>query len=482
MVMDERPVGNLEKLFVVQNRKGMIREFVVAATYSVPLTVETLYPALADLVSNEPLLGANVYKSDTPRPKVRKLARIDLDKVVTFLPHQKFDAQFVDYFFDSSRPLPYDDDDRPLWRAQVLDSHIVVWSFDHTLFDGSSGVYFHQKLLACLRRPQIPLKESTVKTSKKPLPENIENIIDCRPSTPPPSLLRRALRSSRDETAPPEHSSQFVPWAGTSPSWPPRSRTAFLSLPPDKVKDLIRTSRKHGITLTGLLYSALMQAILEAIPIGDETSWRLKTSIPINARRYFPSTEPQDGLGCYILFHEYDLEVNTYSQDISPGLFVPHWGQKFHFSLHAHSDSPEVPAEWARAIGEFKNMNMEKTLEDQAQKSEHMAAAEISNIGLVSMDNVPNTVATLDPSAPQAQITDLWFIQPGVTIGSPIILSVIGLKNGNTNVALSVAADDKQASSARNLLSSLCAVLNDAAGVALPLSVSWGQNYTLSQA
>ncbi|KAM4067084.1 Alcohol acetyltransferase [Hirsutella rhossiliensis] len=283
-----RPLSNMELFSCSRHHLGIYRCVAITCRYthsaasspSPPalLDASVLYPALATLVSAQPMLRVGILGQDRPRPRARfsHLARLDLRAHVSFdtLPAgADYEGQLArrqGWLHDQLWP---DVEVCAPWRLVVLrpgpgpgpgpgsdsDSdpppfYDVIFAFHHSLMDGSSGKAFHEHLLAALNNPSL--------------------------SSSLPFLLGAVWS---------EHAPQFLrpaaPWHGKAIDFsiPHRTRTLAIDMAPDVVAALVAACRAQGTSLTGLVHALVLASF--ALRLCPDASC-FAASTPINLRPY----------------------------------------------------------------------------------------------------------------------------------------------------------------------------------------------------
>lgn len=302
-----RPAGSLEQYSIYRKILGSMAPVVVLARYSKPLTKEVLYPALMQLIANQPLLGITCMTENTI-PSFVKINSIDLERVVAWS-DQALETLVNDQFTNTD--IAYNQLELPLWRLIVTTDNFALFVFDHGPFDGNSGAYFHQLLLEQLNSLSLSEEsklDSVVPTSSLDLNQNFERVADIKP---PWYMLFSVLASS--------YLGKLWP-ASVQPmslpvKYPHEAYSVFDQFDPIKSRKFLELSRANGVTLTGLLVVILARTVAELVP-DDQLDVRTKSaniefSIDINARGRAPMKLVSDNLilGNYV--YTYDDKINV---------------------------------------------------------------------------------------------------------------------------------------------------------------------------
>jgi hypothetical protein len=127
--LSDRRAGGLELYWIYSTEMGYVPMVGASVKYSIPITKEVLYPALAKVIEAEPLLGVNVFMGEDNKRKnryFRKIPSVNLDTVVKFFPGESV-GSFTDTFYNIK--TPYGDETLPLRRIFVLGEREVLFGF-----------------------------------------------------------------------------------------------------------------------------------------------------------------------------------------------------------------------------------------------------------------------------------------------------------------------------------------------------------------
>lgn len=413
-----RSLGTLENFFAQQSRRGETTPVIIAARYTVELTPPRVRSALNQIIANEPLLSCQINEMN----QLSYLAsgEIDLEKVCEFPSDQvDYNAEYVDSLL-TKLEMPIGHYSLPLWRTFVLENHILVWVFDHTLFDGKSGILFHQQFSKYLStEPDNGDDVSNNKTTPVPSSLDIPLALENRYNVTPPwySKAKKAIGAADKPV-----------FSGTSrtPVEVSTSSTELFALSSDQTLAIRQRARELGVSLTAVFYAALAQAIVgsEANNIQLSGKMGLASEVPVDARPFFPRESNVD-MGCYIFLYEYYQKLSTAEirkcKDAS--FFDPGWARNFDAKLAKYRNQRNKtnnPLSWP--IGALKHASLHE-LTTKAKKHGRFSTIEISNLGAV--DNIGEN------------ISEVSFAQGCNTLASLYTLSVIGIKDKSTNFVLS---------------------------------------------
>ncbi|CAN6671360.1 hypothetical protein TRVA0_044S00892 [Trichomonascus vanleenenianus] len=483
--MSERPLGTLEKSFAISSEYRLATVVAVSAEYSCPLTKQNLFPALIQLIKEEPLLCSNIFVQKNKYTLV-KITETDLNDVVKFYPSIPFGEDYIntELFPDGREPLPHNEKRLPLWRIDVLGNSELVWSFDHTIFDGQSAIIFHRKLLRVLREIHKTRRTSYISSSQE---EDVSSIAKSGPLALPLPIEQQAkvslpikvffklffdqmVRNMKGKNSPLKYKKHII-YAEPPPLCPIRAKLVLLQLSAGQIRALKEKAGEYGVNLTAMFYSALTQAIMLQLPeekLSAEPGLAFVTDIPVNARplTYRPNRTNNE-LGNLVFLHQYHHALPTYLNDKTG--FKPQWAKDFEESLKDVKTKSPSPASYP--IAGLRMVNLKKFLTERLMKR-RKCMAEISNLGLASFNgedpkpsDSPDVSSSRSPVADSdiPEITNVTFVQDGSSFGAAVIMSVVGLeRSGNVNVVITVSGDDEHSSMAKRIRDAFVSLLESA--------------------
>ncbi|CAN6667780.1 hypothetical protein TRVA0_039S01398 [Trichomonascus vanleenenianus] len=409
----------MERKCIYRNRLGMSSVIIVSATYSKSLTKEWVYSALNGLLKEEPLLCSNVFNSDSKEPVHRLLGEIDLSEIVLFEPEIKTIQELNDRLVPQVK-LPYEDSSLPSWRVYIIgeDSKELVWVYDHSIADGSSGVLFHEKLLKFLNGSELYESNKIIAVKQVEMPLAIEDEVDMRPSWG--YLLQNKFAQLKKALFGEERT-----WTGKPPAIPMASRTLFFELDPETSTKLVTYCRERRFTVTAVVYAALMKSIAK-LWVSDPSVDHLVFTCPVNARRYIRGNDLEKSIGNFV--YQWDLDFPMHCKDES----VDSIASAFSDSLRA-AMSEDPPSEMRYNKGMLDAIDVKQYLQDSYNYGRRPETAEISNLGAFEFDKTGKVT-----------IDKLNFTQGVSTLGAYVTLNVVGVKHGTINGSFSVARDDAE--------------------------------------
>lgn len=402
------------------NEMGMASVIFVAATYTQVLNKELLYEALGKLVDEEPMLRCNVFGEETTSRFFGRVD-VDLDKVVFYRPDISSCQELSDLLIPKER-YKYGDEHMPLWKVYVIGKEGVelAWVYDHSISDGASGVFFHQKLLSKLNKETSEKKVNEIKMAP-----SVENAIDVRPSWGFSfqvfySMLKKKLFGA----------SGAKTWIGKPPAVPMESQTELFDFEPEYAAQLLDYCRKRNITLTALLYAALLQTLRSIIPEEDQMAYDdLGFSCPVNARRYIPRFSTELGNYVFQFTHKAPIKDNRTIEEEAKEI------------LPVLKEATTDPTEIKYVVGLLNYINIPNRIQEGYKAQSRSGAMEISNLG--SYD--------FSPKGGKIGLSKLVFSQGVNSLTYYTTVSLVGIKNGPISVSISVARDDENHSICKTL-------------------------------
>ncbi|KAJ6445365.1 alcohol acetyltransferase [Purpureocillium lavendulum] len=296
----------------------------------VQLDAAKLYPALATVIADQPMLRVGILDQDTNQAHFSHIHEVDLRSHVSFKPldcesvseYEALVAEQQGWHHDQLWP---ELESRPPWRLAVLQPNAavhqeiqsvdLVFAFHHSLMDGTSGRRFHELLLAALNQSSQPTCSSpdtphllSFPNAPK-LPEAQEDVIPFTNSIP--YVVKTLWSELGPEMLKPR---KVVPWHGKAIDFdiPHRTRVRPVDIPHEVVGSLLKACREHSTSLTALFHALTLVSYALHLPASEAESFAAST--PINLRPYFgPNADPErkDLLRCLItsFSHEYPADA-----------------------------------------------------------------------------------------------------------------------------------------------------------------------------
>ncbi|CAN6671350.1 hypothetical protein TRVA0_044S00870 [Trichomonascus vanleenenianus] len=424
----------------------------VAAQYTQEIPKEQLYAALKRLIAKEPFLRVNVFYQGgqaTKNPLFRALTTVDLDRVVLYEPTKTVE-EVSDDILESLR-LQYSTQD-PLWRLYIVGGNEYMFVFDHSCFDGTSGMLFHRKLIHELNSTEEqPLKTTggLLELSEcDELPPTIESYNQTKPSW---GLLARVVWNDMIRPLFGGSSDPYPLYAGPDPAVPLSSKSVFLELSAQETQSVIGFAREHKLTVNSVLLGAMAQAVARTMPEATRGSHGLLVSCPVNARRFIGE---DDLVGNYVYQHEQSVtpaDALRLSAPIEGGHTVEYM-QSFDRSVRAAVSDPTLKI--AQIVGLLGVVDIANYFKGQLKKA-RKAAFEVSNLGVFDSVSTTGSTSAREP----VQVQKIILAQPVTALGAHYIASVATVRNGPMVICISAACDDPAKAKSQSLREELYGII-----------------------
>ncbi|KAG8417393.1 Alcohol acetyltransferase, variant 2 [Metarhizium acridum] len=287
-----------------------------------------LYPALARVVSAQPMLRVGILGEDTSKAAFCHIKSVNLANHVSF---KTLDAcGTVDQYNDHIAAQQgwhhsqtwLNIQDVPPWRIAVVKPspaaagelsgvQDIIFSFHHALLDGNSGKLFHENLLRELNHQlgQEAANSTTTSSLRFPdapqLPEAQDQIIAFQNS---PLYLVKTLW---DELGPSVlRAKKHVPWHSKPSGFsiPYVTLTKAVDFQGPVVAKLLAVCRQHGTTITGLFHALAAASFASRLPASEAPFFAATT--PISLRPFLgPAANPEfkQSLRVLVSSHEHEF-------------------------------------------------------------------------------------------------------------------------------------------------------------------------------
>ncbi|KAL6940083.1 hypothetical protein ACO0QE_003967 [Hanseniaspora vineae] len=303
----------VHKYFYFRTCSELSTAVYVGVQYNKTPSVAELYSALAKVVDKHPQLGLQLFADDgadvncyytktkdgmtKPDPPSRayaaQLKMIDFSKVVSF--HRELDAksnEAVSMFL--GKRFEFGASDKSFWKIDVFKDNWLVFTFDHSLLDGMSGVIVQNDLASFLNMEQN-IGAATCNSVYRPqrIASSAEDLgvvnIYTKPDTKNSGAAQNPSQSSVSEkfAFDPKHiieKNHFI------------DNTRYVSIPQSDLLKLIKVGKQNGgIALNSMLCALLGVASKNTFVFGEKT---IPFLFAVNQRE--PSNLPADLLGIFI--------------------------------------------------------------------------------------------------------------------------------------------------------------------------------------
>ncbi|QUC15820.1 uncharacterized protein UV8b_00061 [Ustilaginoidea virens] len=330
-----RPLSPIELYSSARHHLGIYRSVTVTCRYHAPrprrrIDPGLLYPALGRVVSAQPMLQVGILHEDTNRARFCQLAELDLAEHVSFA---TLDCQSLRQYndqLDAQQGWHHDQvwpdlAHRQPWRIAVVEPGAaaaaaaagggggegavpqdIVFSYHHSLLDGTSGRLFHEHLVEELNQelrtrqgagaadavadPAPPATVVALPRQAPKLPEPQESMIGFSFS---PVFLAKVLWN---ELAPAMlRAAKVIPWHAKPMdlALPYVTLTKPLDVPWPVAARLVKACREHGTSVTGLTHALTLASLAARLPAQEATSFAAST--PIGLRPLLPGRGANPG-------------------------------------------------------------------------------------------------------------------------------------------------------------------------------------------
>lgn len=241
------------------------------------------------------MLRVGIADEDTNHAHFTHIREVDLDELVEFrhVPDgEDYERTLQDVHAWCHDQLWPQVESRPPWRIIVLrpgskpSFEDVIFSFHHSLMDGTSSRKFHEHLLAELNAlsPDSPSELQPVLSFPEPpsLPESQDAVLAYTKSM---SFWAAALWNELGPSF--LKSARSAIWTGKPIDFahPHKARVHAIDLQAPVVASILSGARSHGTSITGLLHALVFASLATRIP--DAPAFASCT--PINMRPYMSS-------------------------------------------------------------------------------------------------------------------------------------------------------------------------------------------------
>lgn len=286
-----------------------------------------LYHALGQVVASQPMLQVSILDEDSNAAKFGHLHEINIHDHVAFKDlncktSEEYGAALLEENEACLATLFPDVASQSPWRITVLkpsDSAVapslnfydVMFSFHHSLMDGTSGRRFHELLLQALNSPG-KLQEGASSNHILSFPEGQKLPESQEDAIPFTNSISFVVQAFWNELAPSAlKPRRDIPWHGkpTDYKLPNKVHVRAIDVVPKDVDKLLVACRQHSTSLTGLVHAFALVSFSRHLSEAEGVTFACST--PINLRPWFgPSADPnhKELLRCLITSHTHSLE------------------------------------------------------------------------------------------------------------------------------------------------------------------------------
>ncbi|KHN96110.1 Alcohol acetyltransferase [Metarhizium album ARSEF 1941] len=428
----------------------------VTSRYNAPapgqeIDAALLYPALARVVSAQPMLKVGISKQDTNEAAFCHVKAINLANHVSFKTLEA-SCETLDQYNDhiaSQQGWHHSQawlniEDTPPWRVAVIKpsptapralSNIqdIIFSFHHALLDGTSGKLFHERLLEELNHQLQQRPANTTNTTNTTsslhfpdapkLPEAQDQIVDFSNS---PLYLAKALWN---QLAPARlRGKKPVPWHSKPIDFsiPYVTLTKAVDFQGPVVAKLLKACRLHNTTITGLFHALTAASLCARLPAAKTSSFVATT--PISLRPFLgPSADPEfkHSLRVLVTAHEHELPaplIDHLRTSKSPDQDI--WGIAQQVKQDLNTRLASLPRDDVGGLMKYNSDWLGFFHKKHGQP--RPASWEVSNIGVFKT-----------ASGPGFTVSRMYFTNGAMVTGSPLSLGLASVSGGPLTVALS---------------------------------------------
>ncbi|KAF9131900.1 hypothetical protein BG015_003791 [Linnemannia schmuckeri] len=408
-----RKVGNVERYSLARANAQIYTNVVVGARlHEQPKSGSTHLPRdhaqwvqlltgpLTWLIQEHPNLSVIIGDHLSATPVFLQMPSVDLSRIirVTSVDHRinintVLEEEHQAHFDNSSTEVP-------LWRIVVAEvkedgSFFLFYSYQHTIGDGRAGLGLVEQLIerlniqAATDEPQTLPSVVAIPSAVRPMPDNLEIIVDCSPSV---SLLVKEAMMSLVLPAFVKRALEKKYWAGEFDATlkvPNETQVVAMYLTKEETAQVIQAAKAHKTTVHTVLLAASAFAtklVFLSDPAGDNqqgpttTKDAMKFTSPCTLRPIIGSP-----LTPYVQGN-YTSEIA--SKDVKIKLETGFWdvAQRFRKQLVAETSKPKGLYGHVGLLEYLpkEQGGWEKFLCEQVEKEQHgrEATLQISNLGV----------------------------------------------------------------------------------------------------
>ena len=256
--------------------------------------------AVARVTLEHPLMQVGMVDGDTKTPLFVALDSIDLRNHIKWCVFERIGKSYGEAFQDCLSALldaPWEYlDSRPAWNVMIfrpMDAPFidVIFSWRHSIGDGTSGKLFHESLLRTLNKPRgtqpyLNLRHHILALEKQP-----------RDYYPPPmeemarfTMTKRHMAGFAWKLVKPGNKAPELHWAPIAPG-PAVTVRRVIHTDARRMKALITACRAHETTITGLIHGITFVSFAQQLSAEQAPAFEAGTAV--NLRPFMPKTAPK---------------------------------------------------------------------------------------------------------------------------------------------------------------------------------------------
>jgi hypothetical protein len=420
-------LGLLARYYAARHSHGHYRSSAVTGVYhftrdQIKSFLEPLKYALRETIKQHPgLCFSLVEKTAESDTHFLRLPTISWEDVVQF---QTSNASEEDGDSALSKLLRighqhlWKDTSKPVWKVIVL-SHTnstqrlrsrvdIAFLAHHAIADGGSGAAFHKSFHRFLSQA------STIPNLHSEWPYQVHS------STTIPTAVEEAITLPTPATfspPPPKHSA----WTAIPPFLPTTpeilTRIHLITIPHPQVVNILRTTRRLAITLTGLLHALILTYLSRSVP--SATAFRAVT--PYTMRRFTGVSDDEILNHISYITTNWDIALLTTlrngTNDTEDEKTFVKVAQQFQSEIT--SELARVPIQGPKALIELAQIENFDGLCEEGMKRERGCTYEVSNVGVVKI-----------AGGTEVKLEKLVFTQCAMVAGPAFGCSVISTLDG----------------------------------------------------
>ncbi|CCE72989.1 Piso0_000597 [Millerozyma farinosa CBS 7064] len=337
-----REPGFFEKYYLCRSAEKYTTNVSVIGRYNKHIDKVVLSNALRSLIVKNPEFCCNFF-SDEPYEKIKKqngkpyrlkpLSKIAFQDVVFYEWIEKdLDDEILDRLDTEYSGININE---PLWKLIIFEntaSQYLSFSYDHTLWDGKSGQFFHEELLSEIEQfskskditfrddlfdyekdqsalPVLPKSSDkmfdlydidmwyTLKhIVKEIIPTRITNYLTSNSFSDPYTLIdypfpKEDIQSSRIST-----------------------KLRLVHVDASSLNKLVKNCKENGVTLTSYMTTLMTYCLKETVLSNIGKNKVAKISIPMSGRRYYPDKAQETKFGLYVGAINYNIKLDKITE------------------------------------------------------------------------------------------------------------------------------------------------------------------------
>lgn len=432
-----RTLDVLEKYYYWRTQLKYYSNCRIVAEYNVVLSEETVFTALEQMLRSFPQLCTKISSNGF---KAQLNENICFGDVVEFIEDDRLNDSEVllNKFHNNAFNL---NEDSVLWRLKIVNKKVVVFYYDHILYDGGSGKNFHEEFAKALATPDgksiLKYKDmnslvfqlsylDSLKYSIMPSPFQVINysprwctLIYAIFQDLAPQFVTKFIRFWF-EKQPYANLLTYRNFSFDSSGLKcntGNNRCKIINIPSSELKLLLKLCKDHNVKLTSLIVIIGQMSMGAVLKTTDD----LKTSVPVDIRKFIDLDKGKeispmfsDVFGIYMSAVEIELPALS--------KFCPNdqvdWDLVDYVHGKIHQQIPYSP----ELVGLLKYVDPKKFIIDKIKK-QNKSNLEVSNLGVISNKQYP-------------QILNAWFDQPPEMFSVNVISS-----NAGANLVLRTSDD-----------------------------------------